>query len=380
MKNTIFEIGSMVAFYILFFIMMFILLVFKSNSMMVILPLLYCILFLVRIIVRRKNLKDLNYFDLNEKGYVSDAEKRGDQLGDIFAILVFLFLALSVNEDLFKDFGNSTIGISLFCCIFYFAIANVSISKNMKLFKVIAIFMSTIQGLLILLIGITIILLSVISISEGRGIQSVQSLISMFNDEFIVSLCYFAESSLREIILIMIISIILYLVFIICTPPYQLEELATAFKIVNLVLIILSIFIYFFTNMSWISIQEFIKEINIDTNFYHLKYLTLTHDTTKYLQSFSKSNIINAGYILFLPYTLGAVISNFTIEILKKYYTKKASNTLDEIIYLREKNLIVQERISLLEKQYIFWGGDKYLLKVHDRLYDLEVNRKKILK
>jgi hypothetical protein len=370
-RKILVETRSFVLFYILSFIMFFFMLALKTKSIqvLVLLPMFYCVLFSLRLYVRGKKLKRLDYFNIHEKGYKTDAKKRGDQLGDIVAIIVYIFLALSVDKDFFKDFGNSTIGISLFCCVFYFAAASASIARNSKFLKVITILLSTIQGLLFLLIGTSIILIFISSVLQGRGIQPAESFLTTFEGEFIVSLCYFSEAFLKETILVMISSIFLFIVFIFSTPPYQLEELAMAFKIVNILIIILSIMVYIFANMSWVSIQEFIKGVSSNDSIHVLQYMELDPDFRDYMQMFTKSSIINMGYILFLPYTLGAVISNLTIEFLKKNYSKKAMYALDRIIDLKSNGLVEQEEICRNERQYFFWGGDKHLLKIHDAIY-----------
>lgn len=368
MGDLFFKIRSFVLFYIFFFIIFFTTFIFKSGFIMVcvVLGLSFCTLFMIRILNRGKKLKNLYFFDIEEVGYKKDAIQRGDQLGDVVAILIFLFLiiSLSLDNNAMKEFGNNLFGLTLFCSIFYFVSASISITKNSKALKVITILLSTIQGILFLMITMSIILLSILNLFEGRMTEIPRIISTIFNNEYIVMLCFIAENSLKEMVVIMMSSIILLLTFIFISPPYQIEEVSLSFKIVNLLIVILSIIIFFYANIYWESIQQFIDNVNLRMVQNQFEY-DMTIIPIQYItKEFSKKSITNMGYILILPYTLGAIIANLSIDFLKKKYNKEVLKSMAFIVDMNEKNIKDKESLHFHEKRYFYYGGNKYMLKI----------------
>ena len=134
MINNIFEIRSLILFYILFFIMLIILVISKGNTWIVLLSLfLGGIIFLIRLMKRRVKLRNLDYFDIEDPKHKVDAVKRADQIGDIVSIIMFLFLAISLEETFFLKFGDNIFVIMIFCSIFYFITMSISISTISRL-------------------------------------------------------------------------------------------------------------------------------------------------------------------------------------------------------------------------------------------------------
>lgn len=65
------------------------------------------------------------------------------------------------------------------------------------------------------------------------------------------------------------------------------------------------------------------------------------------------------GYILFLPYTFGLIVSNLLIDLLKAQNKKRASANFGSILNNSE------EKVHwLFEKQFLYNQGDRHLLKI----------------
>ena len=360
--NFFLEGRSFTVFYIFVFLLFFIIAITKMNLIIFNITLgLICILFFFRVIHRRMNLNKLVYFNIDEKKYKQDSIKRGEQLGDLVAIILYIILALDLNLHMVSNFKNDTIIIIIFCALIYLPIASISISKNKKILKVITILLATFYGFFVMFFIIIVPLALFPSYMEKGDFSEFQNLLSNFKAEDIVALSFIVETYLLETIIFIACSIILFLVFIFYTPPYQLDDLSDSLKIANLIVLITSVVIFFCANMSWEKIASVINEINnleFDASIANEEDLKFK----KFVENFSKSNIINLGYILLLPYVLGITISNLVVDMSKKRYKKKATSSLDSL--LNSENSLNQNEIELLKKKFVYNGGEKYNLKL----------------
>lgn len=353
---------SFTVFYIFVFLLFSMMAITKMNLIIFNITVgLICILFVFRVIHRRINLSKLVYFDIDEKNYKQDSIKRGEQLGDLVAIVLYIILALDVNIHMVSNFKNDTIMMIAFCALIYLPIASISISKNKKILKVITILLATFYGFFVMFFIIIVPLALFTSYIEKGDFSNFQNLFSVFKAEDVVALSFIVETYLLETIIFIACSIILFLVFIFYTPPYQLDDLTDSLKIANLIVVITSVTIFFYANISWEKIASVIDNIN------NLEFNASTASEEdlkfkKFVGNFSKSNIINLGYILLLPYVLGITIATLVVDILKKRYKRKSSNALDSL--LDSKNNVNQNEIELLRKKYVFNGGEKYNLKL----------------
>lgn len=353
---------SFTVFYTFVFLLLFIAAITKLNLIIFNITLgLICLLFVFRVIHRRMNLNRLVYFNIDEKNYKQDSIKRGEQLGDLVAIILYIILCLDLNINMIGNFKNDTIIMIVFCALVYLPIASISISKNKKILKVITILLATFYGLFIMLFIIFIPLALFISYIGKVDFSEFQNLLSNFKAEDIVILSFILETNLLVTIVFIACSIILFLVFIFYTPPYQLDDLTDSLKIANLIVVIVSVIIFYYANVSWEKIVSVINDIN---NLEFDASLTSEEDFKfkKFVETFSKSNIINLGYILLLPYVLGITIANLVVDILKKRYKRKATSSLDSL--LNSERSLNQNEIELLRKKFVYNGGEKYNLKL----------------
>ena len=353
-KNLILNSSSIKLFYQLFLILSVLMLLEINNFILMSVSLICLGVFVYRITIKVIGLKNKHYFDIESEDFNSDTIKRGEILRDLFSLIIFFFMALAIyDENILNKFSNSFIGTVLFFTIFYFLFAGISITKNSKVLKVFSILVSTVQGLLFVAFSITTIFITFINFISGESLEFLEEL----NSEFVVNVCYIIQSNLKVFIFIALISLSLLLILIILTPPSQLSDLGMSFKVINIIMVLLSVSIFFAVNLNWASIKEFVSKA-------HQSGLTDKAFKT-YLGSFTKKNILNTGYLLILPYSLGILISNFTIENLKNVYTKKSKAILLKILKLKSEKAS-KDKISKLKLKYLYYGGDKFLLNYMD--------------
>lgn len=354
----ILSVRAFILFYVLFFFLLIIMIFTKMNMVMFNgTIILICLLFLTRVLNRRLKLNKLDFFYLNEKNYKNDSLQRGEQIGDIFAIVLFIIIALDVNAQILTKFGNSAISFVGFCVLVFLPIASISISKNNKILKVITILLTTFYGLFVFLVTLTTVLIIITGFLNGNKYTDLQNLFSILNTEDIILLGFIVEEYILQIILFIIGSIVLLLIFIFYTPPYQLEDLGESLKIANLVIILISVCIFFYANVSGEKISTVIQSIDIS------EYTSIEEEEQKflnYVEKFSKNNVINLGYVLLLPYILSITIANLVIDILKRKYKRKATKALESII----ESANIRDIDEFLKKKFIYNGGEKHNLKL----------------
>lgn len=185
------------------------------------------------------------------------------------------------------------------------------------------------------------------------------------NNEEIIIISYIVENSLSGFIFIIIASIILLCIFIWNTPPYQLVKLSDAFKIANFFIVLMSIVIFFYTNIVWSDMDGVINHFKNIDNFHDF---VQDPNFNKHLNNFSKKNIINLGYIMLLPYILGIIISNIFIDFLKRKYEKKSLNALDSLTKVIIENKFELERLNNYKREFFFYGGNKTKLGIIERM------------
>lgn len=327
---------------------------------------LICLLFLSRVLDRRLKLNRLDFFDLDEKKYKKDSLKRGEQLGDLVAVLLLIIWALDTNMHIINKFGNNIISVVVFCALIFLPIASISISKNNKILKIITILIATFYGFFVILLISTVILVIITGFLSGNKYGDLHNLFSFFKTEDIILLSFIVENYILQIILFIVASIILHLVFIFYTPPYQLEDLGESLKIANLIIIIISVSIFFYANVSWDKISTVIDSINIS------EYTDIDKEEqqfVKFAEKFSRNNVINLGYVLLLPYVLSISIANLVIDILKRRYKRKAANALESIIDIGNS-----DELNILKKKFIYNGGEKHNLKLFELLIQSRKN------
>lgn len=362
MKDFLIKKGSMTIICFTFFTVSLLSAFLKSDAISIVLLSISIILFIVRIIWRRNELKSLQHYLVLAEKQANDAKMRSNQLGDCVAILVYLYLIILTIPGVGRQFENSNFNIIWIVLVIYFAAAIWSIRKNSTFLMILTGVLSTIQGILITFILLGMALAKVFSFIDSSGSKDSESIFKMFNYDFIIALGYYIESDITIVIGMMICSILLYITFIFIVPAYQLDKLSIAFKIVNIVVVLGGIIVFFFSANYIAGIQEYIRKILESSVQYNNFIPGVPADFKNYVKGFSKSNLTNMGYILFLPYTFGILIANLLIEYLKKIHMIKAKKALDKLI--NELNNNNETCIDYLEKQYYYYGGDKYIIKL----------------
>ncbi|BCZ47574.1 hypothetical protein psyc5s11_36410 [Clostridium gelidum] len=360
----------------------------KSKILSEILLILFCIILSLRIGFRLKKLINLDYYKINDEIQKEDRLARSYQLGDFVAIIIYILFAISFF-GCSKDMFNGILGI-IFFVIIYLGAASFSIYTH-KLnvsCKTITVFLATIQGTFIVLMGFGLILVGITNIlnlintsrSDNRPLED---FLKIFDYKKIMLFSYFIKEYSTEIIIITVIStivsILLYVIFIMSVPAYQLDKLAFAFKIVSTIIVIGGIAIYFYGNAIYPYIQEFANEIKDNPLLMYQKFGEDTSEGLKnFILNYSKTEITNLGYILFLPYTIAILISTLVIEFVKNKNTKKSNLAFYKIFEIcenRSKNntAINDKDIEIFEKRFCYYGGDKHKMKLVRKTYGLKI-------
>ncbi|WP_238918030.1 hypothetical protein [Clostridium sp. YIM B02555] len=366
-------------FYIMFITLFLSMLLIDSTIVKGVLLSLYSVIFILRICFRRKKLNNLYYYKINDENQKEDRSMRSYQLGDGVAIVMFIFLVVLFYSD--KN-TSSIIFIFAFVIMIYFTFASISISRIRfnTFLKVITLLLSTIQGVIMVLSGIYFITGSVAIIMKlirtGKIDYNiiVETFFEIIDYRKIMKFTYFIKeynnSVAITIIILTLISILLYIIFIRSVPAYQLDKLSFALKIVNAISVLFGIAIYFYGNGIYPYIQEYINGFKSDPQLI-LKYLgdNPPNELINYVENYNKAEIINLGYILFLPYTIAILIANLVVEFIKSKYTKKANLALDKIFEICENDS--SEDIEIYEKRFYYYGGDKHKMKLIRKMFKL---------
>lgn len=341
---------------VIFIVMMIGMFIARENMLyvtivfIIILP----ILNIIRIINRTVELKKGLYF-LDYNHFIVDARKRADQWGDLAITLVCILMLMSLNNEFFKDFGNSAEGIVFLSIIFFVSIAGVSISKNSVPLKIVTILLSTIQGIFFILIVLANILGL---ITSGTYIMG-----DFFDAGQMIDICYIIETSLNEYMPIVIGGVLINILYITFTPPYQLDRLAFTYKVVNLGCIFISLVVFWKANSNIDSINVYIESMRNSLEVMRWR------EYSEYMNSFSKSNITNTIYIILLPYTFSIVCNGLYIEILKKRYEKKCKMYLDILMQNIEDN----HSYIYTKRYYEYYGGDEYKVNILNKLKEVNL-------
>lgn len=355
--KKIFEIETLTLFYIAFVCLVLTIInvnIVYSNIVIF----LICLIFIVRILKRRSKINVLSYFDLNETKYENDSLKRANQLIDVLMIIIFIFLFLELNININYSSGSSFLYSAVFNVPIFLLLASKSIAKNNKFLKVMTILSSTFYVVFVILLTILILIVKIYEFLLNYN-DLPQDFFDIFRVEHILAISYVVENHFLQNIFLVFLSIGLHLLFILTTPPYQLNNLEEALKISNVIILISSVVVFFLANIYWAEISETIQE-SIISGYQGLdqeeKFLF------DYIKLFSVTNLINVGYILLLPYVLSISIATLTIDFLKRKYNKKANEALESIIELRFNKST--DELDIFKKRYLYYGGERYNLRL----------------
>ena len=377
-NKKIIETSSFVMFYVMFFILGASMLVIKNKMVNLILSLLFCVVFALRIYLRNENLNNLKYYKIDSDDQKEDMKMRAYQLGDLVAIMMYILLGISfynISSNVLENILSIIfiLGIYFFCASF-----SISTTRFNTFWKTATIFLSTMQGTILVLMVTCFVLASIASllgiITTGQLNYSLpESFFEMFDYKFII-MCSYCLKEYSNIVIIIttistILSIVLYSIFIINVPIYQLDKLSSAFKIVSVIMVLMSTVVYFYGNSIYPYIQEYIIQIKNNPQLIYSDFgINIPNGFQRFIENYSKAEITNLSYVLLLPYTISILIANLIMDHVKNRYTKKSNLALDKIIEMYEKGINLDD-INVYEKKFSYYGGDKYKLMMIKKIY-----------
>lgn len=329
------------------------------------------ILWLLKAIRLYISLRRLDFLDIKEKDYKTDRQKRGSFLVIISVFIFFIKLYLKYRPNS-EAFWSSIHGYSILCisiCIFF---SGVAIYYNCFILRFISILCTTFFGVLVILkvnTSILDVLLWVMNwaMDGGNSEYSINfNFISFFEPtNLIINSYMFEVNDLFDFIIISIYSIIFLSFIILIHPPYQLEQLGNVLKISNIIISVISTLIFFFVSMKFssISLPEY-KVLTLSIVESDNQYSQDLDELKKYISTFSKANIINMGTIVFTPYIIALLITNFILDFKKTKSKNRASKFFEEYIELDDAS----KDCDIIAKKYFYYSGDKNLWRAYNKL------------
>ncbi|MEC0271566.1 hypothetical protein [Peribacillus frigoritolerans] len=323
------------------------------------------LLFAIKAIRLFISLRRLDFLDINEKGYKTDRQKRGEFLIiiSVFTFIVILFLSYRSNLE---AFWNSIHGTSLICISICLGFSGLAIYFNNFFLRFVGILCTTIFGFMALLLVINLILNILLWAMHEGDLEYLNHILSFFEPtNLILSSFLFTEKFLFDFIIVIIYSIVFLSLIILIHPPYQLEQLGNVLKISNIFISVSSTIIFFYVSIKFssISLPEY-KEAILPIIESDNQYSQSLDDLKKYISTFSKANIINMGTVLFTPYIIALLITNFILELKKNNSKNRASKIFEEYIELDD---LSKDR-EIMEKKYFYYTGDKNLWRAYKKL------------
>lgn len=339
------------AFYITLILLLILTLAKVEKSIMVG-SIIACLFFLIRLVYRAVFIKRGQGIVLHNLNFTLNQEIQGDMFADVAALMLYLLLCILEMPWANMDAGEWT-GIFLLYSSIYFVMATFSVKKNSVILKAITLTLSTLQGLLGVMFLVAYACMCITSVLDGRGIENMQFIEGNLFDEMIIVGTYTLEFFPAFTLISMIVSVLLYVIYILNTPIYQLEKLKIAYNVVNVFVTLVGIFAFFFSKYYERFIVENMNSIMNSEEY--VDFMTAIPNAMEYLKSFGESNINNLFYLLILPYAFGILISNMCIE--KK--ERKAEGKRKEILKkFYSQEMCTEDKIMELRKEYLYWGGD----------------------
>lgn len=367
-NNKWLDLDSFTAFYVGVFFSFAFMYLFKSEKPFQIFILLFTILFIYRIFDRHKKIKMLTYYSLSEKNQLTDQTRRGYQLGDIIAIMVNLLLCVSGESDFMNQYGDSLFWIVGVYSAIYFAVASLAIIRNNIGLRILCIFLSTMQGLLCCIYLLIILLTLITSLLGINNISAMPTINDSMIDDFIY-LGYILETMPIITISTIFISILLYIILIIGTPAYQQEQLVLCLKIVAIIVAMCGILAFFIANLLTPEIMQHIYN-NLKSGNSSEVFKGAPKEFALYYNNFSKGNVSNLFYLLFLPYTFGILTANLITDYVKRKNIENASESFNHISFDKIESIDYFNEYYI--KRYFYYGGEKWKYEMSIKQYEME--------
>lgn len=352
MVKKVLHVNTVSAFYIPFiFIVIFFLM--KLEKGILIGSVIACIYFAIRLIYRGKCIKYGQMIELKKLDFTEDQVVQGDNLGDVAAIILYLIFGVSEMPSA-NAYVEGWTGVLLIYCFVYFATAAFSIKKDWVIFKIATLLMSTIQGVMCLVILLGYACIVVMTIFDGRNVEVMFQVNTRYVVEsLIVGSAYSFETFPIYTLVPIVVSALLYVIYILFTPIYQLDKMKIAYNIVNILVTLIGVFAFFISKYyGGIIEKNKVAFMNSDVGVDMISNIPTLVD---YLDKFDESNIYNLFYLLILPYTFSILVASMCIEMKERKAVQMRKDILERIDVYETND---EEKILELKKEYLYWGGD----------------------
>lgn len=298
------------------------------------------------------------HLDITDENFKVDRQIRGQILMLISAIFILVEITISVNFNILYRFWDSIHGISLLSFSFCLFLIGLSIYRNNFYIRFLGIISTTFFGffgLIFLIISVLTLVITIFSFATNINAYShLITIMSIFKNENLIIISYFVnEKYIFDFIILTIYSLIFLLIIIIFHPPYQLDQLSNVFKLSNIFISLVSISIFFYVSINY-SGPSLLEQKQIALKLVEKEEIDFT-EINLYIKNFSKANLINLGTILFTPYIVALLVTNFVLDFKKNLAKKKSSKILSECIKLD----ICYKNEDIQSKKYFFYAGDK---------------------
>ncbi|MFE5473105.1 hypothetical protein [Bacillus safensis] len=300
----------------------------------------------------------LKHLDITDENFKVDRQIRGQILMLLSVIFILLEITIGVNSNIFYRFWNSIHGISLLSFSFCLFLIGLSIYRNNFYIRFLGIISTTFFGffgLIFLVLSVLTLVITIFSFSTNNNVYGhLMTFMSIFKNENLIIISYFVnEKNLIDFIIITIYSLIFLLIIIIFHPPYQLDQLSNVFKLSNIIISLTSISIFFYVSINF-SEPSLLEQKQLALKLVEKEKIDFT-EINFYIKNFTKANLINLGTILFTPYIVALLVTNFILDFKKNLAKNKSSKILSECIKLD----ICYKNEDIHSKKYFYYAGDK---------------------
>ncbi|MBR0591618.1 hypothetical protein NSS78_02375 [Bacillus sp. FSL W8-0920] len=300
----------------------------------------------------------LKHLDITDENFKVDRQIRGQIIMLISIIFILVEITIGLNFNIFYHFWNSIHGISLLSFSFCLFLIGLSIYRNNFYIRFLGIISTTFLGffgLIFLILSVLTLVITLFSFSTNNNAYNhLIKFISTFKNENLIIVSYILnEKYIFVFIIITIYSVIFLLIIIIFHPPYQLDQLSNVLKLSNIIISLVSISIFFHVSINF-SGPSLLEQKQVALKLAEKEKINF-NEINIYIKNFSKANLINLATILFTPYIVALLVTNFFLDLKKNLAKKKSSKILSECIHLG----ICYKNEDIQSKKYFFYAGDK---------------------
>lgn len=343
-QKKVLEFNTLESFMLLSFSYLFILTFLKSTStiLSVLIIIIFFSIYLKALLKRVNNTitifkKIITLVNFRVNDYKDDLKNRITIVNEISAILTSILLVLAPlfnNSNEFIVIKYLSI-IFIACCIFnyLFKFSNIILTTLL-------IFVTTFFGV-VLLFSLLSVLLSIISLSRGVYLDP---FFAINQKDF--AMVIVATSDYRFFIINSLVSIGLQLCFILARPNYLNDQTKLAFKLTSIIVTVATLILVFFSNDIFLSFNSYLSSY-IDQNTLSVLRDQGYKGATDFRNLYDK-----LLQIIFLPYTIGAIVGLFVLDFISYRRQKKSKK-----YYIKAINELDYEKCLIYLKKSIYLGG-----------------------